>query len=115
MSVAQRQVFELPLQLPDTQTSGQRSKHPAGFRGDALSPAGFVILRVPQHHDALSQLDHRDPGVVDHGYQHTFYVFYLILSLLFQQRRVGHFQQARGSKIRHILRDLSAIVANHVE
>ena len=75
--VAERQVFQLPLDVADAKAMGQRCidvEHLAGH------PVAFLLGGILDRTDrtgALGQLDQRHAHVVDHRHQHLAQVFHL--------------------------------------
>src|SRR5690606_27482079 len=81
LQISEREVFEFPFQLADTQSVSQRRVDVKDFAGD---PATFFLAGVfdcPDGAGTLGQLDQRNPHVINHGQQHLADVFDLVLVL----------------------------------
>src|SRR3990170_2231962 len=68
--VAEGQVLELPLQLPDAQTSGQRGVYLKSLLGYLATLVGRKRGKRPHIVQAVGQLDEHHADVLRHGQQH---------------------------------------------
>ena len=74
---AQGEIFELPFQLPDAQSIGERREHVLDLACRLLPQALVRIHQIAQRLRALGELDQHHADVVDHGKQHLAQVFRL--------------------------------------
>ena len=74
LQVAERQVLELPLDLPDAQPIGQRRVDLHRLLGDAPLLVGRQILERPHVVQAIGQLDEHHADVLGHGQEHLAHV-----------------------------------------
>ncbi len=95
--VTKRQIFEFPLQSPDTQAVCQRRKDLERLLRDAQLPRTLLTFDPAQRHDAFSEFEDRNAHVVDHRNEHPAHVVHLIARFPRQQRRIRQFEQAYGS------------------
>ena len=112
--VTKREIFEFPLQSPDTEPVGERREHLERFLRDALLSRRRIVLGAAQHDDALGELDDRHAHVVDHRDEHTADVVDLIAGFPRRATAVGQFEQAHrsdafdvGDEMRHVTRSTS--------
>ncbi len=80
LQVTEGQVLQLPFDMTDTQSVGQRRVDVEDFPGDAVALFVVGVLHRADGARTLGQLDQRDAHVVDHGHQHLAQVFDLGLS-----------------------------------
>ena len=67
LEVLERQVFQLPLDLPDAQAVGERGEDLQGLLGDLLLAVFRHRAERPHVVQAVGQLDDHDPQVLGHG------------------------------------------------
>ncbi|VTS20737.1 Uncharacterised protein [Streptococcus dysgalactiae subsp. equisimilis] len=79
LEVAEGQVFQFPLDMPDTQAVGQRCIDVEDFTGDAVALLLVGVLHRADRAGALGQFDQGDANVVDHRHQHLAQVLHLCL------------------------------------
>ncbi|MNQ60666.1 hypothetical protein D3C85_749530 [compost metagenome] len=77
LQVAERQVFQLPLDMADAQAMGQRRIDVEDFAGHALTLRVVGMLDRADRTGALGQLDQGDAHVIDHRHQHPAQVLHL--------------------------------------
>src|SRR5690606_347895 len=77
LQVAEGEVFQLPLDMLDSQAMGQRRVNIEHFAGNAVAFFIVGILDRPDRAGALGQLDQRHTHIIDHGHQHLAQVFHL--------------------------------------
>ena len=70
LECAQRQVFELPLQLPDAEAVGERGEEVEHFARRVAAQAHVAGHQEAQRLRALGELDQHDADVLDHRQQH---------------------------------------------
>jgi hypothetical protein len=74
LEVAEGQVLELPLQLPDAQAVGQRRVDLHGLLRDAAALGRRTELERAHVVQAVGQLDQHDADVLGHGQEHLAHV-----------------------------------------
>ena len=70
LQVAEGQVLQFPLQLPDPQAVRQRRVHGARLQGPAAAFGRVERARMPQRNQFLGQPRQHQPGIADHREQH---------------------------------------------
>ncbi|KPZ18253.1 Uncharacterized protein ALO56_05246 [Pseudomonas viridiflava] len=86
LKVAERQVFQLPLDVPDTQAVSQRRIDVEDFPRHAVALFVVGVLHRPNRTGTLGELDQCDAHVIDHRHQHLAQV--LDLGLTAQHQRL---------------------------
>ena len=81
VEVAQRQVFQLPLQLLHTEAVGDGGVDLHGFQ--TLFPLlhGGLVFHRPHIVQTVANLDEDDPDVIGHGHEHLTQILHLLLFL----------------------------------
>ena len=79
---AQREVLELPLQLPDAEAIGERREEVEHLARDLRAPARIAAHQRAQRLRALGELDEHHADVLDHREQHLAQVLRLRGALL---------------------------------
>ncbi|RMQ54470.1 hypothetical protein ALQ01_05585 [Pseudomonas savastanoi pv. glycinea] len=85
LQVAERQVFQLPLDMPDTQTMGQRCIDVEDFASHTIAFFVVGVLHRTNRAGTFGQFDQRNTNVVDHRHQHLAQVFDLRLTAEYQR------------------------------
>ncbi len=70
LEVSERQILELPFELPDTQTIGQGREHGSGLDGEPVTLLGRQVACVPQLHQLLGEPREHQSRIADDGQQH---------------------------------------------
>jgi hypothetical protein len=68
--VAERQILQLPLQLPHTQPVRQRREHRARLSRESLALIGRKLACVTESHELLREVREHESRVTDNGEQH---------------------------------------------
>ena len=71
LQVAEREVFELPLELPDTKPVGQRGVDVGGQLGQSATVVLVELGRIAHHHELAREQDEDDAQVANDGQQQT--------------------------------------------
>ncbi|RMS15574.1 hypothetical protein ALP72_05645 [Pseudomonas coronafaciens pv. coronafaciens] len=85
LEVAERQVFQLPLDVTDAQAMRQRRVDIEDLAGHPVALFVVGVLHRPNRTGALGQFDQRDAHVVDHRDEHLAQVFDLRLTAQHQR------------------------------
>ena len=101
LQIAEGQVLQLPLELPDPEAMGQGRIDIEDFLGHLALTLGLGFLHGADNHGPLGQLHQGHAHVVDHGHQHFAHVVELAV-LLAEHRLAGGVQVgANGGHAQH--------------
>ena len=78
VQVTEGEIFQLPLELADAQTVGERRIDVGDLLGHQHPGLFICRLRFPQAGDPLRQLDHHGAHILDHSEQHATHVVDLL-------------------------------------
>ena len=81
LQVAEGQIFQLPLDMTNPETMGQRCIDVEYLTGNPVALLLRRVLDCPDGAGALGQLDQGDAHVIDHGDQHLAQILYLGLGI----------------------------------
>jgi len=79
VEVAEGQILQLPLELPDTEAVGDRSKDLQRLAGNGLLSFRGQCPERPHVVQAVGQLDDHHADVIHHGEEHLAQVLGLLL------------------------------------
>ncbi len=99
---AERQVLELPLELPQPQAVGERCEHLARFQRQPFARGGVTILGGIEHHQLARESGEYQPGIADHRQQHLAQGFGLRGFQVVRGRR--HWRQADVAEMLELAR-----------
>ena len=101
----ERQVFELPLELPEPQAVGERREHLARFERQALARGGVAVLRGVEIDELPREPRQHEARIAHHRQQHLAQGFGLRGFEVVRGRRHG--RQPDVAEVREFVRQLA--------
>ena len=111
LQVAEREVFQLPLDMPDAQPVRQRRVDVEHFAGHPVTLVLVGVLDLADGTGTFGQLDQRHAHVIDHGHQHLAQVIDLRLGA--QHQRLARIEA--GTDRRHALHAIDQLADHRTE